>query len=270
MRRDLQVRDGVEFPVWGSEDRDAEVRQILAREFFDPRLSDWSKVYDQALEITKEATTPYEAVVALETYFQTQLHVRRDGRLLDGPERPAARVLPGRRQERLLPDVLRQHGHDPAHARHPGARRRGLHAGRARSALAALRRHRPRRARVGRGLLPRLRLAALRADAVARPRRALLRHLERLRRRRAGGRGRLRAAGRHPARPRHARSRRRRRWRSRPVRRGRRAAHGHRRPGGRARWRCDRAAGRRRRLAARHGHVPASPPSRSCSPSSCS
>jgi transglutaminase-like putative cysteine protease len=71
VERDLQVRNGIQFPAWGSENRDAEVRQILAREFFDPRLTDWSKVYDQALEITKEATTPYEAVVALETYFQT-------------------------------------------------------------------------------------------------------------------------------------------------------------------------------------------------------
>ncbi len=118
-----------------------------------------------------------------------------------------------------------------------------------------LRGDRPRRARLGRGLLPGLRLAALRADPVARPRRPLLRHVERLRRRGTGRRGRLRAAGRHPARARHARPRRRRRRRPRPVRGGRPAAERHRRSRGRAR-RCDRARGRRRRLAARHRHVP--------------
>ena len=60
----------MEFPLWGTPGRDEEVRDILRARLLDPRLVDWALVYEQALQITADATTPYEATVALETYFQ--------------------------------------------------------------------------------------------------------------------------------------------------------------------------------------------------------
>ena len=100
--------------------------------FFDPRLVRWRDVYDQARKITQGATTPYEAAVALiESYFQKNFTYDEKADYSTAPERPAALLLPGR-QERLLPDVLRHHDHDPAHARHPGPDRGGLHARHAR------------------------------------------------------------------------------------------------------------------------------------------
>ena len=66
--------------------------------------------------------------------------------------------------QRLLPDVLGRDGARAAHARHPGAGRGRVHAGQA-AGLGHLHRERPRRPRLGRGVLPRLRLDAVRADA---------------------------------------------------------------------------------------------------------
>ena len=62
--------NGVQFPAWGTADREAEVTDILNESFFDPALVRWRDVYAKAKDITKGASTPYEAVALIESYFQ--------------------------------------------------------------------------------------------------------------------------------------------------------------------------------------------------------
>ncbi len=71
-RRRLSLLDeSVEFPVWGAPGREAAVDDLLSQHFFDPQLVRWREVYDQARELTKDARSPYEAVAAIESYFQS-------------------------------------------------------------------------------------------------------------------------------------------------------------------------------------------------------
>ena len=92
---------------------------------------------------------------------------RRRLRLLRGAAagRGDARRLPVRRADRLLPAVLRRRGAPAAHGRDPRARRDRVHVRLVRRQAAGVRRARPRRALVGRGLVPRLRLGHPRPDA---------------------------------------------------------------------------------------------------------
>ena len=103
------------------------------------------------------------------------------------PEGAAARALRRRGQAWLLPALRRRDGADAAVARHPRARRRRVHERQARGRR--LDRDRPQRPCLGRGLVPGLRLAALRPDSGAGlSRRDLQRLLVRLQRRRCRGR----------------------------------------------------------------------------------
>ena len=74
---DLQATDlalldeGVVFPVWGTPGREATVDDLISTHFFDPQLVRWREVYDKAKDITKDAKSPYEAVAAIESYFQS-------------------------------------------------------------------------------------------------------------------------------------------------------------------------------------------------------
>ena len=85
--------------------------------------------------------------------------------------RPCARRLvhdppvPDGDQAWLLPAVRERHGHDAAHARVPHTARRGVHAGRARPQHGGVARHHEGSSRVGRGAVPDVRVARVRADA---------------------------------------------------------------------------------------------------------
>ena len=59
------------FPVWGAPGREATVDDLISTHFFDPQLVRWREVYDKARDITKDAKSPYEAVAAIESYFQS-------------------------------------------------------------------------------------------------------------------------------------------------------------------------------------------------------
>lgn len=62
------------FPAWGTPNRDATARAILARSFLDPRLADWSRVYAEISKVVAGARTPYGAAVSIEAYFQRNYH----------------------------------------------------------------------------------------------------------------------------------------------------------------------------------------------------
>ena len=106
------------------------------------------------------------------------------------------RGLPVRREVGLLPAVLGRDGDPAADGRDPGARGDRLHVGLLRPQGEGVRRARPRRPLVGRGVVPRVRLGDLRPDAVRgaaalaeqRPRRPGARRRPGPRRRRRGRR----------------------------------------------------------------------------------
>jgi transglutaminase-like putative cysteine protease len=63
--------EGVVFPAWGTPGREAAVDDLLSQHFFDPQLVRWREVYDRAKALTTDAKSPYEAVAAIESYFQS-------------------------------------------------------------------------------------------------------------------------------------------------------------------------------------------------------
>ena len=68
----LSLLDGsVTFPAWGAAGREAVVDDLLSQHFFDPQLVRWREVYDKARDLTRDARSPYEAVAAIESYFQS-------------------------------------------------------------------------------------------------------------------------------------------------------------------------------------------------------
>ena len=152
-----------------------EVRALL--EAFGPTgsLAPHRPLFEVAQRIAGGAPDPYAAVVALEAWLRSRGRVPLR-RAAAAPRRPAgARRLRHARQGGLLPALRGRDGAHAALARHPGPRRRRLHERRLRRRRgAALDGDRPRRARVGRGLVRRLGLAAVRPDARARPARRLV------------------------------------------------------------------------------------------------
>ena len=112
-----------------------------------------------------------------------RLHLRRVAARLR--RSAAACPLRDRGQERLLPALRRRDGADAQVPRHPGARRGRLHERQAR--WGQLGRDRPQRPRLGRGVVPRLRLARVRPDSGPRvAHRELQRLVDRLQRGRCG------------------------------------------------------------------------------------
>ena len=87
-------------------------------------------------------------------------------------DRRSAGHVPAPEQARLLPAVRRGDGAAAPDGRGPGARRYRVHDGHLRPGHEALGRHRRRRARLGRGLVPALRLGHVRSDAGRGARRA--------------------------------------------------------------------------------------------------
>ena len=211
----------------------------------------YEAMWEEAQRLRADARTPYGAVVAIETWLRSTGGFAYDESPPATGRCAAARALRGRGQARLLPALRRRDGADAAAARHPGPRRRRLHQRHPRGRR--LDRDRPQRPCLGRGLVPRLRLAALRPDAGAGlSRRDLQRLLVRLQRRRRRGRIRRR---------RHQGQRGRRRSAA-PARAE--GAAGGAGPGGPPR----RRRGPERRVAARPARV-SRPSPRSVSPSSC-
>ena len=145
--------------------------------------------------VTRGAPSPYQAIVALEAWLRTTRAYDEQASL---PEQPGcARALGCARKRGLLPDVRRLAGGARAPLGRAGARRRGIRA--RRSARRRLPRDRSRRPRLGGGLVPRLRLAAVRRHARARSPGPRVLVLGRVRRRRGAGRPRRPAAARPAA-----------------------------------------------------------------------
>ncbi len=124
----------------------------------------------------RSRATPYAFVRAVQHYLD-------DGRYLYD-QRPADRALSAARLPvplagRLLPAVLRRDGDAAADGRRAGARRGRLHPGQPRRQAPPVDGERHRRPRLGRGVVPDLRLGALRPDPVDRTRPARLRPLRR-------------------------------------------------------------------------------------------
>ena len=125
------------------------------------------------------ADSPYAQLYALTQQIRREhevalrLRAGRPGSRAAGDDlrrEPAAAPLPAgglplRHQDRLLPAVLRRDGAHAAHGRHPRPRRLGLQPRQLQQRAQGLRGARHRRALVGRGLLPALRLDHLRPDA---------------------------------------------------------------------------------------------------------
>jgi transglutaminase-like putative cysteine protease len=71
--RDLTLlEEGVRFPPFGQAGREQEVEDLLNQHFFDRALVRWKDVYASAWQLTRDAKTPYEAVLAVEDFFQTE------------------------------------------------------------------------------------------------------------------------------------------------------------------------------------------------------
>ena len=123
--------------------------------------SPYAQLYALTQQIRRDTKTPYDFVQAVLDRVQIGHHLRREPAAAPLP----ARVVPLRHQDRLLPAVLRRHGADAAHGRRARARRVGLQPRQLQQRAQGLRGARHRRALVGRGLLPALRLDHLRPDA---------------------------------------------------------------------------------------------------------
>ena len=98
LRRQLAVTISdvdVEFPPFAAEDRELEVQSTLAREFTDPRLVDWTRVYARIREVTKGAATPYEATLALERWFQTEFRYDETADFSQAPNGPLPAFMLG-------------------------------------------------------------------------------------------------------------------------------------------------------------------------------
>ncbi len=66
----LSLLEDVEFPLFGVEGREDTVQSLFDFQFYDPRVRDWREAYGTARDVVADAKTPYEAVVALEEWFQ--------------------------------------------------------------------------------------------------------------------------------------------------------------------------------------------------------
>ena len=123
--------------------------------------SPYAQLYALTQQIRRDTKTPYD-------FVQAVMRSRAAGTTYD--ENPPQRPYPLASflfdtKTRLLPAVLRRDGAHAAHGRGARARRVGLQPRQLQQRAQGLRRARHRRALVGRGLLPALRLDHLRPDA---------------------------------------------------------------------------------------------------------
>ena len=159
-RRYLELDPGALAPPFGSRGRDEAIRRLFASHY---QLDPYRPLYEMANSVAGGARSPYAAAVALESWFRTgggftyDQHPPRH----EGPS--AAGRLRHPNPQRVLPALRRGDGAD---APLPGCSR----ASRGRLRQRDLRerrvgRDRPRRARVGRGLVPRLGMDSVRSHA---------------------------------------------------------------------------------------------------------
>jgi transglutaminase-like putative cysteine protease len=66
----LDIEPGITAPAFGVPNRDARMRQVLARNHFDRLLQPYVPLYAKAREIVGRSTTPYAAAIALETWLR--------------------------------------------------------------------------------------------------------------------------------------------------------------------------------------------------------
>ena len=141
-----------------------------------PIPEDYLRASDQVWRASgaDKAKTPFGAAFLVEHYLRSP---RFTYDLTPGLKKgvPPLVDFMTRSAPRVLPDVLGSDGARAADARHPRAGRSGLHD---RTAAAEggrpVHRHRPQRPFVGRGVLPRVRVDAVRADAEPEPDRGVL------------------------------------------------------------------------------------------------
>ena len=98
--------NGVEFPAWGTPDREAQVDRPPQRGLLRPAARALARRVRHGQEDHAGRDDAVRRGGADRVVLPEELHVRREGRLLAAPRRPAAVLLPGR-QARLLPDVRR-------------------------------------------------------------------------------------------------------------------------------------------------------------------
>ena len=146
-----------------------------------PSLGAYRPLYERALAIAGDAPSPYAAVVAARDVVprRSELRLRPEPRRARRPA--AARRVRHAHPSRLLPALRGGDGADAPLPRHPRACRRRVHERFVRPGAAALEGDRPRRAHLGRGVVPRatagcrstrLPAAAISTARTARPRSA--------------------------------------------------------------------------------------------------
>ncbi len=123
--------------------------------------SELGRVSELAQRLKQGTDTPLEYIERVEALPRRRLRLLRAAAA--GGRQP--RGIPARRQDRLLPAVLRRRGAAAADGRHPRAGRDRVHVGRVRRQAEGVRGARPRRPFLGRGLVPGLRLGHPRPDS---------------------------------------------------------------------------------------------------------
>ena len=159
-RRYLEL-DSRNLPVWRSPGRNRIVRELLDAPANDS-FAAYAALYEIAGRVTGSSASPYAAVLALESWFRHRggLRLRRAA---THRGRPAARVVRDADQGGLLPALRGCDGGDAAPARDPRPGRGGIHERDAQGRQVG--RHRPRGTRLGRGLVRRAGMGAVRPDS---------------------------------------------------------------------------------------------------------
>ena len=152
------------FPAFATPGRESNVRELLSTPARDSFAAYASLYQRRAPESSGLPTTPYAAVLALESWFRHARRLRLR-RAAAARGRPAARRLRDDDEGGVLPALRGRDGGDAAHARDPRSGRGRLHERAARGRQVG--RHRPRGARLGRSLVRRAGLGAVRSDSGA-------------------------------------------------------------------------------------------------------
>ena len=156
---------GAQLPAFGTSGRDRDLAVLFRSHRGDPMWDAWSVRLLQGAHghARRGLPVPGDGCAGSLAAHHTRLRRAREPARKVG----CAGALGRRRRRRLLPDVRRLARRARAARRRPGARGRGFRAGR--SPQRRLPRDRSRRARMGRSLVSRLRMAAIRCHAGARP-----------------------------------------------------------------------------------------------------
>ena len=165
--------------------REATTDRIFHDQRYRP-LWAYRPLWEEARRLTAKARSPYEATLVLERWFRDRGGFRYEEHPPRSDDEPPARRLRRGDARRVLPALRGRDGADAPDARRPGPGRRRLHRGDVEGRRVD--RDRPPGARLGRGLVRRVRMARLRPDAGARHAVCRLHARVRLGGRRAGAR----------------------------------------------------------------------------------